>query len=98
MLTYSIIFGASLVLILGMLGARVLYGKLHDGHAFHRIVTHRARKANDRLKDRYKKTRRFLRYFNRKTFSLFIHLVIEQIEEYFHKATDFVRSKLPHHK
>jgi len=98
MLTYAIIFAVSLVLILGMLFARVLYTKLHDGHFFHKLVTHKARKVNASLKERYRKFRRFLRYFNRKTFSLFIHLVIEKVEEWFHRATDFVRSKFPHHK
>lgn len=98
MLTYTIIFLVSLFLIVGMLTARFLYRKLHDEHFFHRFVTYRARNANVALKARYRKFRRILRYFNRKTFSLFIHLVIEKIEELFHKATDFVRSMFPRQK
>ncbi len=94
---YFYIFLGSLVLIVGMFAARLLYEKLHDEHIFHRLVTWRARKMDWHLKERIQKYRRFLRYFNKKTFSLFIHLVIEVTEEYFHKITKFIKSKLPHH-
>jgi hypothetical protein len=95
---YSIIFASSLVLIIGMILARLLYEKLHDGHFFHKVVTHRARKANVKLKTKMKRVRRIIRYFNKKTFTLLLHLLIEEIEDKFHKATDWAKSKLPHHK
>lgn len=96
MFTYLIIFCASLFLIVGMLTARILYKKLHDEHVFHKIVTFRARKVDLHIKERLKKFKRFLRYFNKKTFTLFIHLLIEETEYYFHKLTDFIKSKFPH--
>jgi len=102
MFTYEIIFGISLVLIIGMIVVRILYEKLHDQHVFHRVVTDRARRADWKLQDRLKeggmRTRRFLRYFNKRTLVLLLHYCIEKVEGYFHKVTDFVRSKFPHHK
>ncbi len=102
MLTYLIIFLSSLVLIVAMLGARILYRNLHDGHFFHKLVTHRARKADWHLKERFEQfshaMRRYLSYFNKKTFSFLICVTIEKIEHYFHKMTTFVKNKFPHHK
>lgn len=95
---YLIIFASSLVLIVSMIVARILYEKLHDEHFFHRVVTHRARRANLSLKDKMKKGRKIMRYFNKKTFALLVHLIIEEIEDYFHKATDFMKRKFPRHK
>lgn len=100
MSVYTIMFAGSLVLILGMIASRILYERLHDEdeHFFHRMLTHRARRMNLSLKGGIKKCKQILKYFNKKTFALFVHLVIESVEEYFHKAMDFVRSKFPHHK
>lgn len=100
MLTYIIIFSVSLVLIAGMIVARLLYEKLHkhDEHFFHWLVTHRARRANWSIQDKYEQMKRFVGYFNRKTFHLFVHLIIDWFEEYFQKAARFVKSKFPHHK
>jgi hypothetical protein len=95
---YLIIFASSLVLIVGMIAARILYKKLHDEHLFHKLVTHKARQANVKLQEKVRKGRKVMRYFNKKTFSLLVHLVIEEIEEYFHKVTDFIRRRFPHHK
>ena len=95
---FSVIFFISLLLVVGMVAARLLYEKLHDEHLFHKWVTHPARNANLYLKVRIKKVQRLIRYCNKKTFSLFIHLVMEKLEEHFHKITDWVRSKFPHHK
>ena len=102
MFIYSIIFVSSLVLIVGMLTARLLYEKLHDEHLFHKLVTSQARRADWHLKERFAKASQKIKiyfgYFNKKTFSLLIHLVIEKVDHYFHKVTDFVKNKFPHHK
>lgn len=94
----SIVFFISLILIVGMIVARLLYEKLHDEHFFHRLVTHRARKADWHIKERFENATKYLRYINKKTFSLLVHLIIEEIEHYFHRLTKFVKSKFPHHK
>lgn len=98
MFTYTIIFFSSLVLMIGMIVARFLYKKLHEEHVFHRVVSHRAKTVNAHLMKKVKKGKRVIRYMNKKTFSLLVHYWIENIEIWFHKATDYVRSKLPHHK
>jgi hypothetical protein len=96
MLIYSIIFFSSLVLMVGMLISRFLYEKLHEEHVFHRVVAVRAKKVDAVLKKKFRKVRRFLKYFNKKTFALLVHFVIEEIEERLKKFADFIRSRLPH--
>lgn len=97
---YPYIFVGSLILIAGMIAARLMYEKFHDydDHFFHDLLTHRARKIDWKIQENVQKFKNFLRYFNRKTFALFIHLSIEKVEEYFHKMTNYVRNKFPHHK
>ncbi len=92
---YFYIFVVSAVVIVLMILSRVLYVTLHDEHFFHRLVSHRARKVDHVLRRKIAEVRKFLRYFNRRTFHLLIHLIIEEVEERFSKAMDFVRRKFP---
>ena len=97
---YPYIFVISLFLIVGMIAVRLMYEKFHkhDEHFLHGLLTHRARKIDWKIQNHVSKFKNFIRYFNKKTFSLLIHLVIENVEEYFHKMTSYVKNKFPPHK
>lgn len=95
MLISSIIFFVSLFALIGMIAMRLHLDKLRRRELFQPVVLH-VKKVDVLMRKGIMKIRRFASFFNKRTFVLLVHYVIEEVEHYFHKFTDFIKRKFPH--
>ena len=91
----SIIFFTSLFFLVAMIGARVVVDRLDDEHIIHRKIDP-IKRLNFKLHQCVDETVKFLRFFNKKTFTLLAHYLIEKADFYFNKTLRYVKKKLPH--
>lgn len=94
MLISQIIFFTALALIILMIVVRLAYDQIMERNLFGKTIQF-IKKVDRFFLDKLWKLKRVVKFFNRKTFVLFGHYVIERAEFYFHKAVKYLKKKLP---
>jgi len=91
----SLIFFTSLFFLVAMIGARIVVDKLDEEHVIHRKIDS-IKRFNFKLHQWVDEVRRFVRFFNKKTFTLLAYFLIEKADFHFQRFVKKMKAKLPH--
>ncbi|MFA6297047.1 MAG: hypothetical protein WC629_00605 [Candidatus Paceibacterota bacterium] len=91
----SIIFFTSLFFLVAMIGMRVVVNKLDEEHFIHKKIDP-IKRLNLKMHQWVDEIKKFIRFFNKKTFTLLAYFLIEKADFYFHKLIKQIKAKLPH--
>ena len=90
----SLIFFTSLFFLVAMIGARIVIDRLDDEHIIHQKINP-IKRLNLKMHQWVDEMIRIARFFNRKTFILLAHFLIEKVDFYFRKVIKNIKAKLP---